>query len=84
MMEERKAEPCYNRLYKIGKDKLRNKTTKAAEKVASQTSLGKEAFSTASKQHRGKPTQVALYELHQELQRKQELRRQQIVHQEAE
>lgn len=85
MMDDRKDQHTHDRLYLQGQEKLRNQTLrdyqekKAIEKHFKRgETLGArgEEFDPNAEYHRGKPTQEALYEMHQELLRKQELKRQ--------
>ena len=71
MMDERKGETTNDRLYKYGKEKIRDITIK---QLTLQSHSTKDLHERVSQKppHRGRPTQDALYDLHQQLKEKKE------------
>jgi hypothetical protein len=74
MMEDRKGQKTYDRLYKKGYESLREKSLKEYEsRATAEESFNKKSPSRGDisdpnvSYHRGKPARTALYELHTDI-----------------
>ena len=68
MMDDRRYQTTHDRLYAVGKEKIRTKNLQAVkEKQQQRRALSSTKALQSAGYHRGKPTRAALYDLHADI-----------------